>query len=205
MTARRLEAFSDGVIAILITIMVLELAVPHGDKLSDLWSLRYVLISYVLSFAYLAIYWNNHHHLLFLTKRVTGTILWANMFLLFWLSLVPFATAWMGEGGFSETPTAVYGVVLLMAAVSYYILQWSIIRSQGEGSVLKAAIGNDRKGKASLVLYAIAIPSSLVQPWVAYAIYAGVALIWLIPDTRIERVVAAGEAVEGERGEALED
>jgi uncharacterized membrane protein len=196
MTSKRLEAFSDGVIAILITIMVLELTLPHGDELGDLLDLWPVFISYVLSFAYLAIYWNNHHHMLYVTERVTGTVLWANMLLLFSLSLVPFATAWMGEGGFAKTPTAVYGVVLLMAALSYYILQWSIIRSQGPDSVLKAAIGSDVKGKASLVMYAVAIPSALAQPWVAYALYAGVALMWLIPDRRIERVV---DALEDER------
>jgi uncharacterized membrane protein len=196
MTSKRLEAFSDGVIAILITIMVLELTLPHGDELGDLLDLWPVFISYVLSFAYLAIYWNNHHHMLYVTERVTGTVLWANMLLLFSLSLVPFATAWMGEGGFAKTPTAVYGVVLLMAALSYYILQWAIIRSQGPDSVLKAAIGSDVKGKASLVMYAVAIPSALAQPWVAYALYAGVALMWLIPDRRIERVV---DALEDER------
>jgi uncharacterized membrane protein len=194
MTKNRLEAFSDGVIAILITIMVLGLTVPHGDQLGDLWGLRYVFISYVLSFVYLAIYWNNHHHMLFVTERVTGGVLWANMHLLFWLSLVPFATGWMGEGGFAHTPTAVYGVVLLMAAIAFYILQRVIIRSQGERSLLADAVGRDLKGKASPILYAIAIPMAFVQPWVAYGIYLLVALIWFIPDTRIERAVAAREA-----------
>ena len=193
MTRHRLEAFSDGVIAILITIMVLELAVPHGTRLGDLLAEWPVLISYVLSFAYLAIYWNNHHHMLYVTERVDGTILWANMLLLFCLSLVPFATAWMGENQFADVPTAVYGAVLLAAAFSYYVLQWAIIRSQGEGSVLKAAIGGDVKGKASLVMYVVAIPSALVQPWVAYGLYAAVAAMWLIPDRRIERVVRAAE------------
>jgi TMEM175 potassium channel family protein len=193
MTSNRLEAFSDGVIAILITIMVLELTVPHGTHLADLFHEWPVLVSYVLSFAYLAIYWVNHHHMLYVTERVDGTILWANMLLLFTLSLVPFATAWMGETGFAETPTAVYGVALLAAAVSYYVLQWAIIRSQGEGSVLKAAIGSDLKGKGSLVMYAVAIPSALLQPWVAYGLYAAVAAMWLIPDRRIERVVRARE------------
>jgi uncharacterized membrane protein len=221
MTKNRLEAFSDGVIAILITIMVLELTVPRGDQLGDLWGLRYVFISYVLSFVYLAIYWNNHHHMLYVTERVTGGVLWANMHLLFWLSLVPFATGWMGEGGFAHTPTAVYGVVLLMAAIAYYVLQRVIIRSQGEGSLLASAVGGDLKGKSSLVLYVVAIPAAFLQPWVAYAIYALVALIWIIPDTRIERAVtvrevaAAGleappEPLEAERaarrrGHALDD
>ena len=194
MTKNRLEAFSDGVIAILITIMVLGLTVPHGDKLGDLWALRYVFISYVLSFVYLAIYWNNHHHMLYVTGRVTGGVLWANMHLLFWLSLVPFATGWMGEGGFASTPTAVYGVVLLMAAIAYYILQRAIIRSQGERSLLAEAVGRDLKGKASPILYAAAIPMALVQPWVAYGVYVFVALMWVVPDTRIERAVAAREA-----------
>jgi uncharacterized membrane protein len=193
MTRNRLEAFSDGVIAILITIMVLELAIPHGTHLSDLLEEWPVLICYVLSFAYLAIYWNNHHHMLYVTERVDGTILWANMLLLFSLSLVPFATAWMGENQFAEVPTAVYGVVLLAAASCYYVLQWAIIRSQGPGSVLKAAIGRDFKGRASLVMYLVAIPLALVQPWVACALYAAVAAMWLIPDRRIERVVRTAE------------
>jgi uncharacterized membrane protein len=202
MTRHRLEAFSDGVIAILITIMVLELTVPHGTHLSDLLDEWPVFISYVLSFAYLAIYWNNHHHMLYVTQRVDGTILWANMLLLFWLSLVPFTTAWMGEHQFAAAPTAVYGVVLLLAAVSYSVLQWAIIRSQGSASVLRKAIGGDFKGKVSMVLYAVAIPSALVVPWVAYALYAGVAALWIVPDRRIERVVqAAGE----ERRTAGED
>jgi len=194
MTKNRLEAFSDGVIAILITIMVLELTIPHGDKLGDLWGLRYVFISYVLSFVYLAIYWNNHHHMLYVTERVTGGVLWANMHLLFWLSLVPFVTGWMGEGGFAPTPTAVYGVVMLMAAIAFYILQRAIVHSQGEGSLLAKAIGRDLKGKASPILYAIAIPAAFWQPWVSYGVYALVALMWVIPDTRIARAVAAREA-----------
>jgi uncharacterized membrane protein len=199
MTKGRLEAFSDGVIAILITIMVLELTVPTGDRLGDLWGLRYVFVSYVLSFAYLAIYWNNHHHMLYVTTRVTGGVLWANMHLLFWLSLVPFATGWMGEGGFAHVPTAVYGAVLLMAAIAFYVLQRVIIRSQGEKSLLAEAVGRDLKGKASPILYAIAIPMALLQPWVAYGIYALVALMWIVPDTRIERVVAARERSQPEQ------
>jgi len=193
MTRNRLEAFSDAVIAILITIMVLELAIPHHDKLADLWELRYVLLSYVLSFVYLAIYWNNHHHVLYLTERVTGGVLWANMHLLFWLSLVPFATAWMGENSFTSTPTAVYGAVLLMAAVAYYILVRVIIRSQGKGSLLARAIGNDSKGKISVVLYAAAIPLALLAPWASLAVFWIVAAIWLVPDRRIEKVVLACE------------
>jgi uncharacterized membrane protein len=190
MTRDRLEAFSDGVIAILITIMVLELVVPHGARLADLWPLRYIFVSYVLSFAYLAIYWNNHHHMLYVTGRVTGGILWANMHLLFWLSLVPFVTGWMGENHFAKTPTAVYGVVLLMAAVAYFILQSAIIRNQGEGSMLAKAIGRDLKGKASPILYAVAIPLAFVEPWLSFGFYVFVALMWIVPDRRIERIVA---------------
>ena len=189
MTRNRLEAFSDGVIAILITIMVLELTIPHRDDLAALRGLWPVFLSYVISFVYLAIYWNNHHHMLYLPERVTGSVLWANMHLLFWLSLIPFATAWMGENDFSETPTAVYGVVLLMAAVAYYILIRAIIRSQGRDSLLARAIGNDVKGKISVVFYAAAIPLALVLPWLALALYVLVAAIWLVPDRRIEKVV----------------
>jgi len=204
MTRNRLEAFSDAVIAILITIMVLELTIPHADKLADLWELRYVFLSYVLSFVYLAIYWNNHHHMLYLTERVTGGVLWANMHLLFWLSLVPFATAWMGENSFSETPTAVYGVVLLMAAVAYYILVRVIIRSQGRESLLARAIGNDFKGKLSVVLYAAAIPLALLAPWASLAIFWLVAAIWLVPDRRIEKVVLACEDERRAEGRSVE-
>ena len=143
-------------------------------------------------------YWNNHHHMLYVTERVTGGVLWANMHLLFWLSLIPFATGWMGEGGFAHTPTAVYGAVLLMAAIAYYVLQCVIVRSQGEGSLLARAVGRDLKGKSSLVLYVIAIPAAFLQPWVAYAIYALVALVWVIPDTRIARAVTAREAARAE-------
>ena len=203
MTSHRLEAFSDGVMAIIITIMVLELAVPNvqkdgasADTLRALWGLRFVFISYVLSFAYLAIYWNNHHHMLFVTERISGGVLWANMHLLFWLSLIPFATAWMGENDFSRVPTAVYGAVLLMDAIAYYILQRSIIHSQGTQSLLARAIGRDLKGKASPILYATAIPAALWQPWLSYAIYVGVALMWIIPDLRIERAVVKEEEAE---------
>ena len=189
MDTGRLEAFSDGVLAILITIMVLELRVPHGTDVAALRPLLPVLISYVLSFIYLGIYWNNHHHMLHVTERVTGGILWANLHLLFWLSLVPFVTAWMGENSFAPIPTAAYGVPLLMAGVAYYILQQVIIASQGPQSVLRAAIGGDWKGKLSPVLYLVAIPLSLVWPAIAWLIYAGVAVIWLVPDRRIERMV----------------
>ncbi len=199
MTRNRLEAFSDAVIAILITIMVLELTIPHHDKLADLWELRYVLLSYVLSFVYLAIYWNNHHHVLYLTERVTGGVLWANMHLLFWLSLVPFTTAWMGENSFAETPTAIYGVVLLMAAVAYYILVRVIIRSQGRDSLLARAIGSDFKGRLSVALYATAIVLALWAPLGALVLYGAVAAIWLVPDRRIEKVVLACEDERGAR------
>jgi uncharacterized membrane protein len=183
----RLEAFSDGVIAILITIMVLELKVPHGEQLSALLPLWPVFLSYVLSFVYLGIYWNNHHHMLHACQRVTGGILWANLHLLFWLSLVPFVTGWMGENHFGAVPTAVYGAVLLMAAIAYYVLQTLIIAVQGPASPLKQAIGGDWKGKLSPILYVAAIGISLVAPGVALALYGLVALIWLVPDRRIER------------------
>ena len=195
MTRNRLEAFSDGVIAILITIMVLELTVPtvhttsHPEAVSALWELRHVFLSYVLSFVYLAIYWNNHHHMLYLTEKVTGGVLWANMHLLFWLSLIPFVTGWMGENNFAATPTAAYGVVLLMAAIAYYILVRAIIHSQGTDSLLARAVGHDRKGQISVVLYAGAIPLALVAPWAALGVYWIVAAIWLVPDRRIEKVV----------------
>jgi uncharacterized membrane protein len=189
MTRNRLEAFSDGVIAILITIMVLELTIPHSDDLGALREIWPVFLSYVISFIYLAIYWNNHHHVLYLTERVTGGVLWANLHLLFWLSLVPFTTGWMGENEFAATPTAVYGFVLLMAAIAYYILVRAIIRSQGEESLLARAIGKDVKGKLSVVLYAIAIPLALAIPWASLGIYVLVAAIWLVPDRRIEKVV----------------
>jgi uncharacterized membrane protein len=204
MSRNRLEAFSDGVIAILITIMVLELTIPHHDRLADLWDLRYVFLSYVLSFVYLAIYWNNHHHVLYLTDRVTGGVLWANINLLFWLSLIPFGTAWMGENGFTSTPTAVYGFILLMAAIAYYILERVIIRSQGPESLLAQAVGSDRKGQVSLVLYLAAIPIALFAPWASLVIFWIVAAIWLVPDRRIETIVLAcedGRRAEGRRAD----
>ena len=184
----RLEAFSDGVIAIIITIMVLEMRAPHGDRLGDLLPVLPVFLSYVLSFVYVGIYWNNHHHLLHAGSTVTGAMLWANLHLLFWLSLFPFATAWMGENHFTSVPTALYGVVLLMAAIAYYLLQQAIIRAQGPDSILKQAVGRDWKGKLSPVLYVVAIVAALWLPWIAEAIYIGAALIWLIPDRRIEKL-----------------
>jgi len=193
MSADRLKAFTDGVLAIIVTIMVLELRVPHDATLSSLRPLIPVLSSYVLSFVYLIIYWNNHHHLLHITPRVTGGILWANAHLLFWLSLVPFVTAWMGENHFARIPTAAYGVVMLLTGVAYLILQRVIMVSQGPESAVAAAVGSDLKGNLSAIVYAIAIPLALLRPWLAGTLYVVVAVIWLIPDRRIERVVA-GEA-----------
>jgi uncharacterized membrane protein len=186
MRTGRLEAFSDGVIAIIITIMVLEMKVPHGENLRALDSLLPVFLSYVLSFVYVGIYWNNHHHMLHATSRVTGPVLWANLHLLFWLSLFPFATGWMGENHFAAAPSALYGVVLLMAAIAYWVLQQVIIASQGPASVLKRAIGNDWKGKLSPLLYVVAIATSVWASWMAQALYVFVALLWLVPDRRIE-------------------
>ncbi|HST07612.1 MAG TPA: TMEM175 family protein [Gemmatimonadaceae bacterium] len=196
MSADRLKAFTDGVLAIIVTIMVLELRVPHDAALSSLRPLVPVVLSYVLSFVYLIIYWNNHHHLLQLTPRVTGGVLWANAHLLFWLSLVPFVTAWMGENHFTRIPTAAYGVVMFFAGAAYWILELVIIASQGPDSVLAAAIGSDLKGKLSLFIYAISVPLALIQPSLAGALYVVVAVIWLIPDRRIERVVAEEEMAE---------
>jgi uncharacterized membrane protein len=193
MQKNRLEAFSDGVLAIIITIMVLELKVPHGVELDALKPLLPVFLSYVLSFLYLGIYWNNHHHLFNSTKHVSGGILWANLHLLFWLSLFPFTTGWMGENHLAPTPTAVYGFVLLMAAIAYYILQRAIIAEQGPDSLLAAAIGGDWKGKLSPVLYFAAVPLAFVNPWISGGLYVFVALMWLIPDPRIERVLAKRE------------
>lgn len=193
MGTNRLEAFSDGVLAIIITIMVLEMKVPHDASLAALWSLWPVFLSYILSFVYLGIYWNNHHHLLHTTQRVSGAILWANLHLLFWLSLIPFVTGWMGENHFASAPTAFYGIVLLMAAIAYWILERAIMAEQGRDSLLAAAIGNDLKGKLSPLLYAIAISSAFFNQWIAGAVYVVVALMWLIPDRRIERVIAERE------------
>lgn len=189
MGKNRFEAFSDGVIAIIITIMVLEMKVPHGDSLAALAPLLPVFLSYVLSFIYLGIYWNNHHHMIHAIHAVDGSILWANLHLLFWLSLVPFVTGWMGENHFAALPTALYGVVLLMAAVAYYILELRIIALQGEHSLLKKAIGKDWKGKLSPLLYITAILLAFRWEAVAQLIYASVACLWLVPDRRIERVL----------------
>ena len=185
----RVEAFSDGVLAIIITIMVLELKVPHGESLETLRPLIPVFLSYVLSFVYLGIYWNNHHHMLHTCHKVTGPMLWANLHLLFWLSLVPFVTGWMGENHFGAVPSALYGAVLLMAAIAYYILQQLIIASQGPDSLLKKAVGGDWKGKLSPLLNLIAIPAAFWSKWISLGIYILVALIWLVPDRRIERAL----------------
>ena len=194
MTKNRLEAFSDGVIAILITIMVLELRVPHGDTLEALEPLIPVFLSYVLSFIYLGIYWNNHHHMLHATHRVNGPVLWANLHLLFWLSLVPFVTGWSGENHFAALPTACYGLVLLLAAIAYLILQRTIIAAQGPDSVLARAVGTDWKGKVSPLLYLIAILVAFWHREISQAIYVLVALIWLVPDRRIERLLSSSES-----------
>ena len=189
----RLEAFSDGVIAIIITIMVLELKAPHGESLDDLRPLLPVFLSYVLSFVYVGIYWNNHHHMLQATHKVTGAVLWANLHLLFWLSLVPFTTAWMGESHFASRPTLVYGLVLLMAAIAYFVLQSVLVAAGAQNSGLQQARGRDWKGKASPILYPLAIAAALWRPWVSQCIFVLVALLWLVPDRRIERHLAARE------------
>jgi uncharacterized membrane protein len=187
----RLEAFSDGVIAILITIMVLELRVPEGADWNSLQPIVPVFLTYVLSFVFVGIYWSNHHHLLHMADRITGGIMWANLHLLFWLSLTPFATGWMGRNNFAPLPTAMYGVVLLFSAIAYTILVKMIIAAQGPSSRLKAAIGGDAKGNLSLAMYAVAIPLAFVNRWIAYALYVAVVLMWLVPDRRIERRVDA--------------
>ena len=194
MGRNRLEVFSDGVLAIIITSMVLEIKVPHGESISDLKPLIPVFLSYVLSFIYLGIYWNNHHHMFHTFHRVTGPILWSNLHLLFWLSLIPFATGWMGENNFSAMPSAIYGVILLMAAIAYWMLQLFIIRSQSQNSILRKAVGSDWKGKMSPVLYAIAIGCAFLLPWISVGIYVLAALIWLVPDQRIERVLVNHES-----------
>ena len=186
----RLEAFSDGVLAIIITIMVLELKVPHGTDLADLRPLIPVFLSYVLSFVYVGIYWSNHHHLLHAVRHVNGRTLWANLHLLFWLSLIPFATGWMGENHFAAQPVALYGGVLLLAAIAYFILARVLISHHGRDSALAQALGRDFKGKVSVVFYAAAIPLSFVNSWLACALYVLVAVMWLIPDRRIERALA---------------
>lgn len=191
MNKGRFEAFSDGVIAVIITIIVLEMRVPHGETVEALLPIVPVFLSYVLSFVYVGIYWNNHHHMLHTTSAVTGSMLWANLHLLFWLSLIPFTTGWMGENHFAAAPVALYGVVLLLAAIAYRILQQLIIASQGQESVLKKAIGSDWKGKLSLIVYAVAIPMAFVSRWISLALYLFVALTWLIPDKRIEKALSS--------------
>ena len=186
MTTARLEAFSDAVIAIIITIMVLELRVPRGSSIDDLRALLPVFLSYVLSFVILGIYWNNHHHMLQASTAISGSVLWANLFLLFWLSLFPFGTAWMGENNLDPLPTAVYGVILLFAAIGYYVLQTVLVREQPEGSTLRRALGRDLKGKSSPLIYATAIPLAFVNPVISVCLYILVALMWLVPDRRLE-------------------
>ena len=195
MSTGRMEAFSDGVIAILITVMVLELPIPHGTTWAALRHTLPVLLSYVLSFVYLGIYWNNHHHMLQATDRVSGLMLWANLHLLFWLSLIPFTTAWLGENSFAPTPAAAYGLVLLAAALAYFALQAVIIRDQGEGSLVARAVGRDVKGKLSPLLCVLGIGLSFVDRWLAMAVYTVLALLWLVPDRRLERTVAGQGAV----------
>ena len=193
MSKGRLEAFSDGVLAIIITIMVLEIKAPHSPDLSALEPLLPVFLSYLLSFIYIGIYWNNHHHMLHATRHVNGVVLWANLHLLFWLSLIPFVTNWMGESRFAAWPVAIYGVVLLMAGGGYYLLSQALIALHGTDSILATAVGRDRKGKLSLLLYAIAVPGAFVQPWIAEAIYSLVALMWFVPDRRIEKTLGEPE------------
>ena len=192
----RLEAFSDGVIAIIITIMVLEMKVPHGDTWQTLQPLIPVFLSYVLSFAYVGIYWNNHHHLMHNVKHVSSSILWANLVFLFWLSLLPFASGWVGENHFAATPSALYGFVLLMAGFAYWVLQNAIVKVQGKQSALAESLGKDLKGILSLVLYILGIASTFWNQWIAQAIYVAVALMWLIPDRRLEKAMTGNAQVE---------
>jgi uncharacterized membrane protein len=193
MGKNRLEAFSDGVLAIIITIMVLEMKVPHSEDLAALHSLLPVFLSYVLSFVYVGIYWNNHHHLLHAVRSVSGGVLWANLHLLFWLSLFPFVTGWMGENHFAPLPTALYGFVLLMAGIAYWILTRTIISVEGENSLVAKAVGKDRKGSLSVLLYAAAIPTAFFNQWISQALYVVVALMWLVPDQRIEKALTERE------------
>ncbi len=201
MESNRLEAFSDGVLAIIITVMVLELRGPNGPHLSDLWhNSGPSLLTYILSFVYIGIYWNNHHHLFHIAGRVTGSVMWANLHLLFWLSLFPFTTSWMDDTHLAETPTVVYGVNLLAAAIGYYLLQLTILRQPESGEALRAVLGSDLKGKVSPVLYLVGIGLAFVQPWLGLIPYAGVALIWLVPDRRVERYFqGAGDSVADSR------
>lgn len=187
MNKSRLEAFSDGVLAIIITIMVLEIKAPEDDSFESLQHLIPIFLSYVLSFIYVGIYWNNHHHMLQVVKRINGSILWSNLFLLFWLSLIPFATSWIGEHHFSAVPMSIYGFVLLMCAVAYNILQNKIIKLEGNDSILNKAVENDLKGKISTLAYVLAIPLAFVSPWISGLIYIAIALLWIIPDSRIEK------------------
>lgn len=189
----RLEAFSDGVIAIIITIMVLELKIPHSDDIKALTPLWPVLMSYMLSFIYVGIYWNNHHHMLFTVKKINGTVLWANLHFLFWLSVIPFVTAWMGENYFTKWPVVLYGVVLIMCATAYTILAAILLKREGKESKLSKAFGNDRKGKLSILLYALAIAGAFIHPAISLLLYLLVAIIWFIPDLRIERVLEEHE------------
>lgn len=197
MGKNRLEAFSDGVLAIIITIMVLEMKVPHGESFADLAPVMPVFLSYILSFVYIGIYWNNHHHLLHTAHRVTGRILWANLHLLFWLSLFPFATGWMGENHFAPAPTALYGGVLFMAGIAYVLLQRAIIAGEGGGSILQQALGSDGKGKLSILGYSLGVATSFWMAGVAQSLYVAVALMWLIPDRRIERSIEQQDHREG--------
>ncbi len=204
MNKGRLEAFSDGVIAIIITIMVLEMKVPHGTDLAALRPLLPVFLSYVLSFVYVGIYWNNHHHLLHAAQHVTGRVLWANLVLLFWLSLFPFCTGWMGENHFASLPTALYGMVLLAAAYSYIVLQHAIVAADGPDSPLARAVGPDRKGLVSRLLYMAAIAGAFFRPWIGWTLYIAVAVLWFVPDRRIERVLVPEEtAGEGARRQSV--
>jgi uncharacterized membrane protein len=193
MSKGRLEAFSDGVIAIIITIMVLELKAPHGTDLESLRPLLPIFLSYLLSFVFVGIYWNNHHHMLQAVRHFNGNILWANLHLLFWLSLIPFASAWMGENHFAELPVATYGVILLCAAIAYFILARLLIAHHGKDSTLARALGQDIKGKVSPIFYIAAIPLAFVRPWMAWSLYIMVAIMWLIPDRRIEKVIVKAE------------
>ncbi len=194
MTKARLEAFSDGVIAILITIMVLELHIPHEATWNALAPLVPIFLTYVLSFVFVGIYWNNHHHMLHAADRINGMVLWANLHLLFWLSLIPFVTGWMGQNHVESIPSAAYGIVLMCAGIAYYILAHTLIAEQGPDSRLARAFGRDRKGQVSVLLYAIGIGLAFVNSWMAVAIYVGVALMWLVPDRRIEKHLTAGHA-----------
>lgn len=190
MEKERILAFSDGVLAIIITIMVLELKIPHGDSLENLGPLAPIFISYILSFVHIGIYWNNHHHMMYAADKVNGVILWANLHLLFWLSLLPFVTGWMGENYFTAVPVALYGGVLLMSSIAYFILSRSLIKYHGKNSTIAIAVGNDIKGKISTTLYIVAIIVSFINSWVSLGIYALVAVIWIVPDKRIEKVIA---------------